>query len=106
MNNKDTSLEVAIGDLNGEVIITFSRSIQWWPLEPESARQIAEQIGRSSYKAKYGKDIDPTKSAITDTIREVLQNRATHIIRSMMSDNKPPKHIASEVVDQILKEIT
>ena len=98
-------LEVAIGDRDGDVIVTFSRPIQWWPISPESARAIAEQIARSAYEAHTGLKAE-NKSLISDQVRKGLHVRAEHIIRSMMKDNKKPKVIAHNVVDQILKEVT
>jgi hypothetical protein len=106
MDELDKSLEVAIGDLDGEVIVTFSRPVQWWPIEPESARQIAEQLARSAYKAHTGLKPLNEKSYVSETARKGLQVRAEHIIRSMIKDNKKPKLIAYNVVDQILKEVT
>jgi len=104
--NGDGGPLVAIGERDGKVIMTFSSPVQWLPLDPENARQIAEQIARSAYKARFGRDPNENRSYITDTIRQGLHARATMIIRSMTTQGKRSNHIASQVVDEILKEIT
>ena len=104
--NGDGGPLVAIGEKDGQVIMTFSSPIQWLPMDAENARQIAEQLARSAYKARFGKEPYENRSYITDTIRQGLHARATLIIRSMTTQGKKSNHIASQVVDEILKEIT
>lgn len=109
--DKDTTITaeatmVAVGERSGKVVLTFSKPIQWLPLDPENARQIAEQMAKSAYTARYGRE--PTgepRSMITEKLRKHMRSRATIIIRTLMEENRGPGYIANHVVDAILREL-
>jgi len=98
---------VAVGERDGQVILTFSKSVQWLPLDPENARQIAEQMAKSAYTARYGRE--PTgapKSIVTEQLRQHMRARTKIIIRTLIGEGRAPEFIAEHVVDSILREIS
>lgn len=95
----------AVGDLNGHVVMTFPKPVQWVSWSPETAGQIGEAMARSAYKIKTGIDNVNGGSVINKEIRNRLLTRATHVIRSMQEQGRMPGYIAAEVVDLILSEV-
>lgn len=95
----------AIGNRDGQVVMTFPQPVEWAAFDPETARQIGEAMAKEAYTVRYGRKPEG-KSIIADEIRQRLLNRATLIIRSLQEKGKLPGHIAKEVVDTILSEIT
>lgn len=96
----------AVGQLNGKVVLTFPQPIRWLAIAPENAGPLGEQLARLSYHIKTGRDPNQAQSIITAEIRNRLVTRITHVIRSMDERKRLPGHIASEVVDIILSEVT
>jgi hypothetical protein len=100
---KKVATTCAVGEREGQVILTFPEPVQWAAFDPETAKQIGIQMAKSSYEAVYGKA--PAGNAISQEIRAKLVVRTQHVIRSMQEKNKAPEFIAMEVVDTILAEI-
>jgi len=96
---------IAIGERNGKVVFTFPHATNEFICDAENARQIAEQIARSSYRAHYGRDWTEQRSAITEQLRTRLQARALIVVRTLMEQGKKPEYIARHLVDVILTEI-
>lgn len=95
---------LAIGDEGGMVYLRFEKPVLWVSLDPETARQVAEKLARSSYKAKFGDD--PTterKSAITDQMAATLRIRVRNMLRGMETQSDEVKAVA--IVDTILSEV-
>ena len=105
-NGKDEGTLVAIGEQDGQVMLMFPKPIQWLALDPENARQIAEQIARSAYAAHTGMTPLNQKSYVSENIRVMLNARVTMIIRSLNEQGKSPDWIAREVIDRVLAEVT
>ena len=95
----------AIGNRDGQVIITFPKAVEWAAFDPETARQIGEAMAKEAYSVRYGRK-PQAKSVIAEEVRTRLLNRATLIIRSLQEKGKKPGFIAMEVVDAILSEVT
>lgn len=95
----------AIGNRDGQVIMTFPEAVEWAAFDPETARQIGEAMAREAYAVRYGRQPE-SKSVISDEVRQRLMNRATIIIRSLQEKSRAPGFIAMEVVDAILSEVT
>lgn len=97
-----------VGDEKGNVILRFPKPVEWVALDPETARQVAESIARTAYKARFG-DTPTTekKSQITEQLRTKLKNRVTLMLRTF--SNKAPvpplEAQAVEIVDQLLNEV-
>ncbi len=99
------STTCAIGNRDGQVVMTFPTAVEWAAFDPETARQIGEALAREAYAVRYGRS-PVSKSVISDEIRTRLLNRATIIIRSLQEKGRMPGFIAMEVVDAILSEVT
>ena len=96
----------AVGERDGQVVLTFPFPVEWATFDPETARQIGEAMAREAYKAKYGRASNEKGSVISEQIRTRLISRVTIIIRSMQNKQKLPGYIAAEVVDSVLQEVT
>lgn len=96
---------VAIGERNGQVVLTFPQPVQWAAFDPETTRQICEAMAREAYQIRYGKAPADGKSVISEEIRARLMTRVTHVIRSLQDKGKLPGFIAAQVVDTILSEV-
>lgn len=95
---------IAVGERNGQVVLQFPTEIQWCALDPETARQVGEAIARGAYEVRYGKA--PSRgSTLSLEIRGKLITRVQHIMRNLQELQRPPQYIASEIVDQILREV-
>ena len=99
------STTCAIGNRDGQVVMSFPSPVEWAAFDPETARQIGEAMAREAYSVKYGRN-PLSKSVITDEIRQRIMNKATIIIRSLQEKGRAPGFIAMEVVDAILSEVT
>lgn len=98
---------VAVGEREGKVRLEFPKAVQWCELDPETARQVAEQLAKSAYTAHYGKAPEvKQQSLLAEQIRKKLHARATLLIRGMIEQGRKAPYIAHHVVDQILKEVT
>ena len=100
----DANTEVAIGEQNGMVVLTFSKPVRWLELDANAARKIGEQLARSSYGVTYG--AEPQGSAITATKRQTLINRWILVDRSMREQGRNPMFIAETLVDLFLSEVS
>lgn len=100
----DGTTTVAVGERDGQVILSFPKPIQWAAFDPETAAQIGEAIAKEAYQCRYGRKHE-SKSVIGEQVRMRLITRATHVIRSLQDKGKLPGVIASEVVDTILSEV-
>lgn len=104
MSAELTSDTIAVGDRDGLVLLSFPKPVQWVTLDPETARNVAEAIARRSYKARFGDDPTPQRTAITDALRTRCVNRAKLMLRSMAGDGTDFDVQAQRIVDQILTE--
>ena len=100
----DANTEIAIGEQDGKVVLTFSKPVRWLELDANAAKRIGEQLARSSYEATYG--IAPAASAIKAHTRQTLINRWILVDRSMRDQGKNPAHIAQTLVDLFLSEVS
>lgn len=95
---------LAIGDEGGVVYLRFEKPVLWVALDPETGRQVAEKIARSSYKARFGDD--PTtqaRSAITDAKVATCRIRVRKMLDGMEGTENAIK--ANAIVDAILTEV-
>ena len=97
---------IAVGQREGRVVLQFQNSVEWIALDPDNAAQIGEAMARAAYEIRYGKVPDDTPSVIKQQKVNVLYQRIENVLRSMARKNKTAKHIAHEVVDLVLAEIT
>jgi len=94
---------VAVGNIKGDVILTFPVKTDCVQLDPETARQMAESIAKEAYKIRYGvKDV--SKSVIADDVRNRLVNRAERIM--VGTKDKSTRYKAMAIVDSILAEVS
>ena len=100
----DANTEIAIGEEDGKVILTFSKPVRWLELDANAAKRIGEQLARSSYEATYGGA--PAGSSIKAHTRQTLINRWILVDRSMRDQGKNPAYIAETLVDLFLSEVS
>ena len=98
--------QVAIGDLEGKVVMAFDRPTSKLLLDPENARQIGEQLARSAYTVKYGVAPQPPGSAIKEHTRNTLIQRFVMVDRSLREQGRSPAYIAQQLVDLFLSEVS
>ena len=100
--------KIEVSDIDGKVLLKFSKDTRNLVMDPENARVIAEGIAKAAYKARYGHK--PTggeqRSIISEQIRMRMINRCTHVIRSLQDQKKMPGYIANHVIDIVLSEVT
>lgn len=94
----------AIGNRDGQVVISFPSPVEWAAFDPETARQIGEAMAREAYGVKYGRP-PQGKSVLSEELQTRIMNKATIIVRTLMEKNRAPGFIANEVVNAILMEI-
>jgi len=104
-----TSLEVDA--LQGFVIIKMRQpngDILFTRYDPQTALEIADTIGKTSYYAKYGKPRELVVS-LSDQMIEMKRKRLTQrcalMINSMLADKKSNQEIVERLVDQVMAEV-
>lgn len=104
---------VAVGLRNGEVVLQFPEAVQWAALDPQTAVQVAEQMARAGYEARYGRQPPANEDVlhaeirkkVTDLLRETMINRFALMLKSMQSQRKNLNYQATELVDRLLQEV-
>ena len=94
----------AIGNRDGQVVMSFPSPVEWAAFDLETARQIGEAMAREAYTVRYGRP-PQGKSVLSEELQTRIMNKATIIVRTMMEKNRAPGYIANEVVNAILMEI-
>lgn len=97
---------IAIGERNGKVVFNFPHATSEFICDAENARQIAEQIARSAYKAHTGRDAQGGKSVIGEAVRRRLHARAVIVVRTLIEQGKSAEYIGKHLTDIILGEVT
>lgn len=100
----DGNIDIAVGVIKGRVHVELPPGHDWFAMDPENARQIAEGIAKAAYEAHHG--VKPGgvggASAITDDIRQKCINRAAIVADSLAREGKNNQEIAAGVVDVLL----
>lgn len=94
---------VAVGELDGMVVLHLPVVTDTITLDPETARDMGECMAKEAYKIRYGVK-DMSKSVISEEVRKRLIRRAELIMVS--EKNKKPEWIATSIVDSILAEVS
>jgi hypothetical protein len=105
MSGELTLDTLAVGDLDGMVVITFPEPKRWVKLDPETARRLGEQLAKQAYKARFGDYPTPTKTMLTDALRSRITNRVMLMLRSMQRETPAIDYNvqAERIVDEVLK---
>ena len=96
---------LAVGEREGRVVLSFPSPVRECVIQPEVARQCAEQIARSAYRAHYGHDAATSRSAISAAKRAHLRARAALMLRSLTERGYSYDRMARELVAQLLAEL-
>lgn len=103
----DGNVAIAVGVVKGRVHVELEPGKDWFAMDPENARVIAEGIAKAAYEAHYG--VKPGgeggASAITDDIRMRCINRVAVVAGSLAREGKSNHEIAAGVVDVLLPMI-
>jgi len=73
-------------------------------LKPEQAKEIGEILQKYAYHATYGSDSN-VRSLQAEKIRQRMEVRVPHVIRSLTQKKKTPQFIANEIVNVLLREV-
>lgn len=98
---------VAVKEHNGQVVVQLPPGCNWAALDPETARQFAEALARSAYKAHYGVEAMPARSAFTDQKRERLVRRIEIMLTGFIPKvpAMTPEQMAVAITDTLLAEV-
>lgn len=93
-----------VSDKDGKVVLTFpvNGGSHWIALDPQTAAQFAEQVGRASVAANDG--VAPLEITRKFDIFNLL-TKATHMVMSLRRQNSSDGVIAKELVEYVLKEV-
>lgn len=102
MSEENIEARLEIEERKGAIVLRIDE--KYAILKPEQAKEIGETLQRYAYHAQYG--VDPNvKSLHAEKIRQRMEIRIPHVIRSLTQKKKTPQFIAQEIVDVILREI-
>lgn len=96
----------AVGERDGQVVLSFPDAVDFAAFDPETARNLAESIARTAYKAHTGIDGANGNKVITDVLRERMILNVSHMVRSLIQQKRKNGYIAMAVVDYILGEVS
>lgn len=98
---------VAVGDVDGYVVLSFQNPVLFVKLDPPTAKAAAEHILARCYKATWG-DFPSAdkKNQAAEQMRIKLRNRITLMLRSAEREapRPTPEILAQRVVDKCLAE--
>lgn len=107
------SVDVAIGVVDGRVVARWRDPTSEIVFDPQNAFQIGEAMARAAHEARFG--VAPTdesyiagqiRARVTENLRVRAINRVVLMLGSMERQGKAPGHIAAQLVDAILREVT
>lgn len=101
----DGRTEMAIGIDRGRVVIHFPQPVKLVAFNPPNAVAVAQQLLTSATECGYEVTLQLPKRKIRDEDYAKLLARAALVIRSLEEKNRPPAHVAREVVDVILSAV-
>ena len=90
---------------DGKVILTFS-DLGWVALDPQTALQVGEVMAKAAYTCTYGKVPEGTQNVLKQEKVNMLYRRVELVFKNLMDRKKSHKHIAHELVDIVLAEVT
>ena len=89
---------------DGKVILSFGG--EWVALEPQTALEVGEVMARAAYTCTYGKVPEGTQNVLKQEKVNMLYRRVELVFKNLMDRKKSHKHIAHELVDIVLAEVT
>jgi len=101
-----TATTCAVGERDGQVILSFPEPVDHAVFDAETARNIGLEMAKCAYKAHTGAENTTGQVVITETLRERMILNITHMIRSLEQKKHKPRYIAMNVVDAVLQEVT
>lgn len=98
---------LGVGDEDGYVVLRFKEPVLWVKLDPATALSVGQAIAGKSYRAKFGDDPTPQRTALTDQLRVTLVRRIELMLGSFEREAPRPdlKIQAARVVDTCLSEV-
>lgn len=114
--NVETAIGVAMVGGKRQVVLKYFRPVTEIVFDPQNAFEFAEGMARASYEARFGKPPPgdafagelsrQVKNRATNEMRNVMVQKQTFNIRSMIQQGKAPDVIARNVVDTLLADLT
>jgi hypothetical protein len=89
------------------VMLRFPKEVAWVLLDPDTARQVAEAIGRAAYEGHYGRPPPTGKSIVGEEKRQMLVQRLSLMLGSFARMPRMPSNgqMATQLVDTVLSEV-
>lgn len=111
--NLNESVDIALKDFKGKVIMLFPRAIPHVVFEPQSAFNIAEQLARCAHAARFPGERLPNdfsylanqvKQRLTEDMRDRIQIRIATMLPSLL-ERKDLNYIAKQLIDTIFSAL-
>lgn len=113
MSNTIESRQLEIGDAKGQVIVKHlipNGDVVFSLHDGPAALEVADAVGKASYRATYGKPAPGVLVSLADQIierkRRTLHARFMVMMNSMQSERRSLDVQATQLVDAALKELT
>lgn len=107
--NMNESVDIALKDHQGKVIMLFPRPVPHIVFEPQGGFNVAENLARCAHKARFPGERLPedfsylaqqVKQRLTDEMRDRLAVRVRAMLPSLL-ESKDLNYISLQVVDTI-----
>lgn len=98
-------VELAIGVLNGLVVITFHQPQRALQFKPPNAAHIGKHLIDLACELGVKVVINMPRRPVTAELHQAMIARAQHVIRSTQERNYAPEYVARSVVESIIKAI-
>lgn len=105
INNGST--QVAIGLRDGRVVMQFPQAIEWFAMDPQNAKEIAEGIARASYEAHYGRPPpESARSVIGEEKLKLLTTKVAFMLSKLAEQGRSNGYVARAIIEAVLAEAT
>lgn len=98
-------VELAIGILNGRIVVTFHQPQRALQFKPENAAHIGKHLIDLACELGVQVVINMPRRPVTPELHAMMIARAQHVIRSTQEQNHKPEYVARAVVESIIKAI-
>jgi hypothetical protein len=98
-------VELAIGVVNGMIVITFHQPQRALQFKPANAAHIGKHLIDLARELGVKVVINMPRRPVTPEMHKGMIARAQHVIRSTQEQNHNPEYVARAVVESIIKAI-
>lgn len=105
MQPSESTTLLAVGERAGRVVLQFPHPVRECVIDPATAHQVADAIGREAHLAYHGVARPQQSGLVTPAKAAHLRARATLMIRSMQDQRRDAGYQARELVAMLLAEL-